>query len=70
MKPDTEPDWSDLKMMAETAPVKPKGSKCGCVPWTGELRFDHDGGQQVSCLSCGALWVEWIPGMKRRVHGS
>lgn len=53
--------WTALKALAEKYPVKPMSSACTC----GTPRHDatrpivHDDGWHVTCLACGAEWVEF-----------
>lgn len=61
--------WSKLKCLAETLPVKMRSSACGC----GTPRHDatraivHQGeGWHVTCLACGAQWVEWVADPERK----
>lgn len=54
--------WSKLKCLVERGvPVRPMSSDCACGhPRHDHTRaFVHPDGWDVSCLRCGARWIEW-----------
>jgi hypothetical protein len=53
--------WSKLKCIAEVVDVRPMSSDCTCGDprHAGTRAIVHPDGWHVTCLTCGAEWVEY-----------